>query len=271
MSAMTAGERRRRARATRGRPIVAAVPGQQAVTAGEQRPGPATARRRHGPAGQAARILTVVPSPQAAAQPEAARRTAAQPEAARARAAQPQRARAQTTRSQPVEPRMAAPRTGGPQAARRQRGLPEMARNGAAQPGMARPRAGRLGRPQPARPGVARPETALARPVRTRVRLTRRGRIVVAALIAAGVMLVAALAWLAGTARADAARSGSSASAVYHSLRSVVVRPGESLWAVATRADPAADPRSVIQEIIDLNALNGTSVQPGQRLWLPRG
>ena len=166
---------------------------------------------------------------------------------------------------------MAAPRTGGPQAARRQRGLPEMARNGAAQPGMARPRAGRLGRPQPARPGVARPETALARPVRTRVRLTRRGRIVVAALIAVGVMLVAALAWLAGTARADAARSGSSASAVYHSLRSVVVRPGESLWAVATRADPAADPRSVIQEIIDLNALNGTSVQPGQRLWLPRG
>src|SRR5215813_13716874 len=281
MSAMTAGELKRRARATRGRPIVAAVPGQQAVTAGEQRPGPATARRRHGPAGQAARILTVVPSPQAAAQPEAApriaaqpeaaRRTAAQPEAARARAAQPQRARAQTTRSQPVEPRMAAPRTGGPQPARRQRGLPEMARNGAAQPGMARPRAGRLGRPQPARPGVARPETALARPVRTRVRLTRRGRIVVAALIAAGVMLVAALAWLAGTARADAARSGSSASAVYHSLRSVVVRPGESLWAVATRADPAADPRSVIQEIIDLNALNGTSVQPGQRLWLPRG
>src|SRR5215472_15793256 len=234
MSAMTAGERRRRARATRGRPIVAAVPGQQAVTAGEQRPGPATARRRHGPAGQAARILTVVPSPQAAVQPEAARRTAAQPEAARARAAQPQRARAQTTRSQPVEPRMAEPRTGGPQPARRQRGLP----------GMARPRAGRLGRPQPARPGVARPETALAWPVRTRVRLTRRGRIVAAALIAAGVMLVAALAWLAGTARADAAHSGSSASAVYHSLRSVVVRPGESLWAVATWADPAADSRS---------------------------
>ena len=93
---------------------------------------------------------------------------------------------------------------------------------------------------------------------------------VVAALITAGVVLVAALAWLAGTARAEAAGSGSPARAVYHSLRSVVVQPGESLWTIATQADPAGDPRSVVQEIIDINALNGTSVEPGQRLWLPR-
>jgi LysM domain-containing protein len=107
--------------------------------------------------------------------------------------------------------------------------------------------------------------------VRTRARLTRRGRIVVAALIAAGVLLVVAFAWLAGTARAGAAGGGPRPSAVYHSLRSVVVHPGESLWAIALRADPAGDPRNVIQQIIDLNALRGTSVQPGQRLWLPRG
>jgi hypothetical protein len=114
---------------------------------------------------------------------------------------------------------------------------------------------------------------AQPRPVRTRTRarLTRRGRIVVAVLITAGVVLVAALAWLAGTVRAEAAGSGPPASAVYHSLRSVVVQPGESLWAIAEQADPAGDPRSVMQEIIDINALRGTSVQPGQRLWLPRG
>ncbi len=106
---------------------------------------------------------------------------------------------------------------------------------------------------------------------RTRVRLTRRGRIVVAALITASVVLVAALAWLAGTARADAAGSGVPARAVYHSLRSVTVLPGESLWSIATQYEPASDPRSVIQEIIDLNALSGTSVQPGEHLWLPRG
>jgi hypothetical protein len=133
-----------------------------------------------------------------------------------------------------------------------------MARSGIARPGVARP-------------GVARAEAPQSRPVRTRVRLTRRGRIVVAALITAGVLLVAALAWLAGTAGAVAAGSGSPPSAVYHSLRSVVVQPGESLWTIAAQADPAGDPRSVMQEIIDINALHGTSVQPGQRLWLPRG
>jgi hypothetical protein len=138
-----------------------------------------------------------------------------------------------------------------------------MTRPGAARPGMARPGV--------ARRGVARPGTVRTRPVRTRARLTRRGRIVVAVLITAGVVLVAALAWRAGTASAEAAGSGSPPSAVYHSLRSVVVQPGESLWAIAVQADPAGDPRGVMQEIIDLNALHGTSVQPGQRLWLPRG
>ena len=92
------------------------------------------------------------------------------------------------------------------------------------------------------------PETG-ARPVRTRVRLTRRGRIVVAVLITASMVLVAALAWLAGTAKADVAGSGVPSSAVYHSLRSVVVLPGQSLWSIATQYEPAADPRSVIQEI----------------------
>ena len=73
------------------------------------------------------------------------------------------------------------------------------------------------------------------------------------------------------TAKADAAGSGVPSSAVYHSLRSVVVLPGQSLWSIATQYDPGSDPRNVIQEIIDLNALSGTSVQPGERLWLPRG
>ena len=109
------------------------------------------------------------------------------------------------------------------------------------------------------------------RPVRTQVRLTRRGRMVIAGLITASMLLVAALAWLAGTARADAAGSGVPSIAVYHSLHSVVVLPGQSLWSIATQYEPGSDPRNVIQEIIDLNALSGTSVQPGEHLWLPRG
>lgn len=117
----------------------------------------------------------------------------------------------------------------------------------------------------------ARTPAVRSRPARTRVRLTRRGRIVVASLVTAVMVLVAAVAWLAGTARADASGSGVPSSAVYHSLRSVVVMPGQSLWSIVTKYEPTADPGSAIQEIVTLNALRNTSVQPGEHLWLPRG
>jgi hypothetical protein len=130
-----------------------------------------------------------------------------------------------------------------------------------------RPVAGDRSR-QAARQAPPRPARVRTRP---RTRLTRRGRIVVSALVMAVMLLVAAVAWIAGATRADAARSGPSASAVYRTLNSVVVQPGQSLWMIAAQAEPGADPRGVIQEIIDLNALGGTSIQPGQHLWVPRG
>ena len=131
--------------------------------------------------------------------------------------------------------------------------------------------------PRPAAGGRVRPVVRRAHPqptrasTRPRSRLTRRGRIVVSTLAVAVMLLVAVLAWVAGATRADAARSGAPASAVYRNLTSVIVQPGQSLWAIAAQAEPGADPRSVIQEIVDLNALGGTSIQPGQRLLVPRG
>ncbi len=108
-------------------------------------------------------------------------------------------------------------------------------------------------------------------PRRGTVRLTRRGRIVVAALLTAASLLLVVLAWMAGAARAQAANSGPPPAAVYQNLTSVVVHPGQTLWSIASRAEPTADPRIVMQQIIDLNALHGTSIEPGQRLWVPRG
>jgi LysM repeat protein len=64
-----------------------------------------------------------------------------------------------------------------------------------------------------------------------------------------------------------------SPSATSHSgaaqLRTVVVQPGDTLWAIATRSSPGADPRQTVQRIVDLNGLRGTSVVPGQQLRLP--
>jgi LysM domain len=245
MSVMTAGERKRRAGSARGRRLVTAVPGQPNVMAG---PWPGAGGRygrpvpgeRHGRAAHGAPARSV--------RPGTAGTVETRPSAARAMAAVPSAARV------PM-PRPAAARS-------------PVARLGVARSAESGPSAAR---PQPARAGVARSPGAGTRPVRTRVRLTRRGRLVVAGLVTVSMVLVAALAWLAGTARADAAGSGVPSSAVYHSLRSVTVLPGQSLWSIATQYEPGADPRNVIQEIIDLNALSGTSVQPGEHLWLPRG
>jgi len=115
------------------------------------------------------------------------------------------------------------------------------------------------------------PGTRLA-PRRNTVRLTRRGRIVVAVLLTAASLSLVVLAWLAIAARAaQAADGGSPPGAVYQNLTSVVVHPGQTLWSIASQAEPTADPRAVMQQIIDLNGLRGTSLEPGQRLWVPRG
>jgi hypothetical protein len=69
---------------------------------------------------------------------------------------------------------------------------------------------------------------------------------------------------------AQATSHGPSRKAVDRSLVQVTVRPGQSLWSVAEAADPNADTRVVIQQIVEFNALSGTVVFAGERLWVPR-
>jgi LysM repeat protein len=59
--------------------------------------------------------------------------------------------------------------------------------------------------------------------------------------------------------------------AAEQSLSRIVVRPGQTLWSVAESADPRADTRQVIQQIVELNGLTSAVVLAGQRLWVPRG
>jgi hypothetical protein len=99
------------------------------------------------------------------------------------------------------------------------------------------------------------------------LRLTRRGRVVVATAVALLVTVISL--FVAGVAQAT--NHGPSAHAARQNLVQVVVRPGQSLWSVAESADPGQDTRAVIQQIIDLNSLNGDTVFAGQRLWVPRG
>jgi hypothetical protein len=99
---------------------------------------------------------------------------------------------------------------------------------------------------------------------RTRLRLTRRGRRVIALLVALPVVMAAfAFALNGGGAVASAETSSTSFSYV-------TVEAGQSLWSLAQTLAPTADPRDVIAEIVSLNQIQG-EIQPGQRLALPAG
>jgi LysM domain len=137
------------------------------------------------------------------------------------------------------------------------------------------------GRPRDTGPGAAPTRTRIIRraaapsrvPVRgaRRTRLTRRGRRL---LWASVVLLVAAVltpVLLALASGAQAANHGVPPSAVRAGLRQVVVTPGQSLWSIALRAEPTADPRVVVQQIMDDNALGSQVVVPGESLWVPGG
>ncbi|MGI8721775.1 MAG: LysM peptidoglycan-binding domain-containing protein [Geodermatophilaceae bacterium] len=50
---------------------------------------------------------------------------------------------------------------------------------------------------------------------------------------------------------------------------SVIVGAGDTLWSLAERVDPAADPRDVIAAIMRLNSLDSSVLQAGQVLLVP--
>ncbi|KQY97145.1 hypothetical protein ASD19_09220 [Microbacterium sp. Root53] len=99
----------------------------------------------------------------------------------------------------------------------------------------------------------------------TRLRLTRRGRRVLAALAAAPVAAGLALAVISGggalASREDGAPAGT--------FDTVTVMAGDSLWSIAEEIAPAADPRDVVDAIVALNQLQSSSVAAGERLAIP--
>ena len=109
----------------------------------------------------------------------------------------------------------------------------------------------------------ARGELRVSAP--TRLRLTRRGRVVFTTLGAVPLVAWAFVVVLgAGGAAADAGSDSGMRAFEY-----VTVHQGDSLWAIAESIAPHDDPRAVIDEIVRLNGLDDVVVEPGQRLALP--
>lgn len=110
----------------------------------------------------------------------------------------------------------------------------------------------------PARP-VVRASGATA----PRLRLTRRGRVVLAALVTLPLVIAVLVLSLNGGA-ATATLEGSTVPFEY-----VTVESGQSLWDVAEVLAPSADPREVIDAIVRLNGLESVDVYAGQELAIP--
>ncbi|WP_420113955.1 LysM peptidoglycan-binding domain-containing protein [Pseudactinotalea sp.] len=116
-------------------------------------------------------------------------------------------------------------------------------------------------RPVAPRPANPRPASRSAAAAPAPLRLTTRGRAV-----------------LAGLAIAAAASAGSVVGAVAGQHEStgavdvVTVSSGDSLWSIAASvATPGEDVRDLMSEIAELNGLTGTTIVAGQQLTVPSG
>ncbi|MBX7442558.1 MULTISPECIES: LysM peptidoglycan-binding domain-containing protein [unclassified Arthrobacter] len=100
-----------------------------------------------------------------------------------------------------------------------------------------------------------------------RIRLTRRGRLV---LIGIPAMLLAVLLLsLSGLFNSPAKASDSAADLGLTPTVTVTVQPGQSLWAIAGEVAPGRDARDVVADIVQLNNLAAGAVLPGQQLFVP--
>ncbi len=110
----------------------------------------------------------------------------------------------------------------------------------------------------PGRSGATRRPPA---PSRRPVQLTRRGRFALVLALA----LVALLALVSLSLGSVNATTDAPQDVVTH----VTVQPGETLWQIARRVAPDADPRDTVARIMTLNGLGDARVLAGQDLLVP--
>ena len=96
-----------------------------------------------------------------------------------------------------------------------------------------------------------------------RLRITKRGRRVLVALVALPIV-IAAFSLALNSSGATATSAATSNDFSY-----VTIASGQSLWQLAQQIAPNRDPRDVVDAIVSLNHLQG-EIQPGQRIALPR-
>ena len=116
-----------------------------------------------------------------------------------------------------------------------------------------------------AAPAMRRVAPRSASQPQTRLRITQRGRRVVAGVIAVPLAVVIGFGAISG----GSALASHSEGAPAGSFETVTVMPGDSLWSIARDVAPQVDPRDVIDEISRLNNLASGELMAGQSLSIP--
>lgn len=82
-------------------------------------------------------------------------------------------------------------------------------------------------------------------------------------------LLLLALGAVVSLAVTSSGAASSSAQVV--PVQYVTVAPGDTLWSIAGQIAPDVDPRETVAEIVERNALAGSTIQAGQRIAVPLG
>ncbi|RNL87395.1 LysM peptidoglycan-binding domain-containing protein [Halostreptopolyspora alba] len=108
-------------------------------------------------------------------------------------------------------------------------------------------------------------------------KLTRRGRAVLVVALTVAATVAGSLLFLAKATAGDLPSGASAATAAHDEVddfdepeeETVIVQDGDTLWGIAERVRPTEDPRRTVHEIVEVNDLDGSTLNPGQELVVP--
>ena len=99
----------------------------------------------------------------------------------------------------------------------------------------------------------------------SQVRLTPRGR----ALARLAVVSSLSILLLAGFSLFSGATAGSEDSVSTTPYVKITVKPGETLWSIASNLSGSGDRRDLVDELIEINRLKSPEVVAGQKIYIP--
>ncbi len=99
----------------------------------------------------------------------------------------------------------------------------------------------------------------------SQLRLTPRGRAVARLAVVTSLSILL----LAGFSLFSGATAGSTDSISTTPYMKITIKPGETLWSIASNLSGSGDRRDLVDELIEVNRLKSPEVVAGQKIYIP--